>query len=157
MNSQNSISVNDFGISHNVNITMNDIEYYYPDYEWRRCDRILSHYENVDKLIKLYPDYEWWEFITKPRIDIFEKYIDKWDYSKISVNVDLEIIDKYPNLPWLWRDVSFNTNLTFKFVEKYIDKDWYWFHLSRVIDVDENVIEKYFDNGRSGFCDQCVG
>jgi len=69
-----------------------------------------------------------WEYISKnPNItmDIIEKYPEKpwiWYYISDKPNITMEIIEKHPNKPWNWESISNNPNLTMEFIEKYIGK-----------------------------------
>ena len=37
----------------------------------------------------------------------------------------MEIIEKYPDKPWDWVEISRNPNITIEFIEKY-PKTWNW-------------------------------
>jgi hypothetical protein len=40
------------------------------------------------------------------------------------------LVEKYPNKPWTWYELSCNPSITPDFVERYIDKPWNWCWLS---------------------------
>ena len=46
----------------------------------------------------------------------------------------MEHVEKYPNKPWNWYEISSNPNITMEFVEKYPDKPWNWsgFHVIQI-------------------------
>ena len=58
----------------------------------------------------------------------------------------MDIIKKYPDKPWSWKDISYNKNITMEFVEKYIDKDWDWNEgISRNPNLTIEMLYKYPD------------
>lgn len=86
------------------------------------------------------------------------KYPNKdWDWSEISLFIDIKLVKLNPNLPWQWFDFNYNqaltldfvennfdkTNwcdrlhpyaiLTWEFVEKHITQNWNWNKLGRLV------------------------
>ena len=56
----------------------------------------------------------------------------------------LTLLQKYPNKPWNWCNLSANPNITIDIVEKYSDKwNWYWLSLNPNITFD--IVDKYLD------------
>ena len=79
---------------------------------------------------------------------LLEKYPNKpWDWSDISANpnITMEIIEKCPDKPWEWDWISRNPNITIEIIEKYPDKPWNWSWLSRHPNLTMKIIEKYID------------
>ena len=75
-------------------------------------------------------------YILFDTIEIIEKRPDKpWDWKDISrnPNITMEIIDKYPNKPWDWGvgGISQNPNLTIEFIEKHSNKPWDMTHVCK--------------------------
>ena len=42
------------------------------------------------------------------------------------MNVLEYLLEKYPNKPWNWEEMSKNHNLTMELIEKYPNKLWNW-------------------------------
>ena len=40
------------------------------------------------------------------------------------MNILEYLLEKYPNKPWNWRSISWNSNISIEFIEKYPDKPW---------------------------------
>ena len=57
----------------------------------------------------------------------------------------METIEKKPDKPWNWRNISINPNLTIKFLEKNPDKPWNWYDISYNPNLTMETIEKYPD------------
>ena len=90
---------------------------------------------------------EWSEYYWK----FLLKHPDKLDWERISSNpnITMDIIEKYPNKPWVWSDISYNPNLTMEIIEKYSDKLLIWNAISRnpniTIEIIENNPDKPWD------------
>jgi hypothetical protein len=51
-------------------------------------------------------------------------------YDPLTDNPLWYLIEKYPNKPWDWCNISSNPNITMDIVESNPDKPWDWFYLS---------------------------
>ena len=75
-------------------------------------------------------------------MEIIEKYPDKpWDWNEISENITMDIIEKYSDKPWNWKCVLKNPNFTFEMIEKYPNEDWNWDN-----DISKNEFKKDYEN-----------
>ena len=73
--------------------------------------------------------------VSERLLKLSEKYPDKnWNHKMIvfSENMPIEIIEKYPNKPWVWGEfgLSNNPNITIEVIEKHLEKKWNWKELS---------------------------
>lgn len=60
-----------------------------------------------------------------------EKYPDiPWNWPDLSYIANDEIMEKYPHAPWNWIDVS-GSDITWKYISRNLDKDWAWEILAR--------------------------
>ena len=55
----------------------------------------------------------------------------------------MEFIEKHPEKPWDWVDISRNPNITMEFIEKHPEKDWNWYWISRNPNITMDIIEKH--------------
>ncbi len=61
----------------------------------------------------------------------------------------MEIIEKYPDKPWSWYNISYRRDTTMEIIEKYPDKPWDWSVLSSnpsvLISTEEKIyiVKKY--------------
>ena len=79
---------------------------------------------------------------------LLEKYPDKpWCWNNISYNpnITMEIIEKYPEKPWSWYFISENQNITMEMIEKYPDKPWCWKGISCNPNITMEFIKKKLD------------
>ena len=53
------------------------------------------------------------------------------------------LLEKHPELPWNWDDISMNTNITMEFIETYPEKPWDWFHISMNPNLTMDIIDAY--------------
>ena len=81
----------------------------------------------------------YWEFVLK--------YSDKldWDWISGNPNINMDIIEKYPEKPWNWFNISRNPNITMEFIEKQSDRPWNWGWISENPNITMEFIEKYPD------------
>jgi hypothetical protein len=65
----------------------------------------------------------------------------------------MEIIEKHPEKPWNWQNISYNPNLTMEMLENHDDKswDWYWISLNSFKKEKEKFIEKKLKEHLSAF------
>jgi hypothetical protein len=121
----------------------------------------------IERLILAYPYEKWiWvdlienqtvslEFIVSHRRISSKWYkfwkkdvIPAWNWHIICTCVTEDIIDKYPDAPWIWYDIFHrNSNISIDFINKHQDKEIYdpqqaWNHSNTTIDF-ENI---QFDN-----------
>ena len=81
-------------------------------------------------------------------MDIIEKSPDKpWDWEDISdnPNITMEIIEKHPEKSWKWAAISINPNITMEDIEKYPEKPWAWYRISRNPNITIDFIEKHIE------------
>lgn len=122
----NDINWNWIEISSNPGITLDLIE---------KHDYLPWNYKNISKNpnvtwenILKYPHYKWFNLGGQKgiTIDIYRKYIDKYDWSMfwLSENPDItwDMIDKNPDLNWYYPNVSSNPNVSLKFVLENLEK-----------------------------------
>jgi hypothetical protein len=67
-------------------------------------------------------------------MEIIEKYPEKpwvWDYISMNPNITMEFIEKHLEKPWVWDDISYNPNLTMDMIEKHPGKPWDWDGISQ--------------------------
>jgi hypothetical protein len=57
----------------------------------------------------------------------------------------MEMVERYPDKPWYWHEISKNPNLTFDFIEKYPDKDWDWTRISRHHNLNMEFVKSHPD------------
>ena len=62
------------------------------------------------------------------------------------MNILQYLLEKYPNKPWDWDDISRNPNITMEIIEKYPDKPWNWSYISSNQNITMEIIEKYLIN-----------
>ena len=136
----------------------------------------LSKFININQyIINNYPDKPWdWEWLIKNTIiyveryipfNLIEKYLDKWNYWKLSKNQNIteDFILKYPNQNWNMcfliknnKITDFNALSKFRniyedIIDKYPNKQWDWEWLIENTDINVenyipfNLIEKYLD------------
>ena len=55
----------------------------------------------------------------------------------------MDIIEKHPEKPWEWADISWNPNLTMEFIEKHPEEDWNWNLISVNPNITMDIIEKH--------------
>ena len=103
-------------------------------------------------LVYFFPDKPWnWQILAKCQQlsyaiicfeKIFEKNLDLRFISK-NPNVTCEIIEKYINSSWCWKELSKNPNITCEFVDKYINMPWCWRHLSFNKNITIDFLKKH--------------
>ena len=42
----------------------------------------------------------------------------------------MDIIQRNPDKPWIWEEISENPNITWDIIEKNPDKSWNWYEIS---------------------------
>ena len=67
--------------------------------------------KNLDKYIQAKWEEHYWNFLMK-----YEDKLD-WDYISQNSNITMEIIEKYPEKPWVWWGISQNPNITIEIVD----------------------------------------
>ena len=79
-------------------------------------------------------------------ISLLEKYPNKpWNWNEISwnSNITMDYIEKHPDKPWNWDYISSNPNLTMEFIEKHPEKDWNWNCISDNPNITIQDVEKH--------------
>lgn len=71
----------------------------------------------------------------------------RWYWLILSNNVPIEVVEAYPNKPWVWKQnrLSRNKSIAFEFVEKFKDKDWHWgeYGLSMNPSITSDLVKKF--------------
>ena len=80
-------------------------------------------------------------------VDFVDKYkdednVDVKDLISKYKDLTLELIDKYPDVTWVWCNISKNPNLTLEWIDKYPDKPWCW-SISESLNMTLEWLEKY--------------
>lgn len=141
------------GISRNININLYFIKKYKSLLDWYwitknpviKADDIKNNpdlpwdidtlYENpnidifnIDISMLSIENWKELSLNIKINLNIFEKYIDKWDYQSLSKNENLIscILEKYPNLNWDWDCLSRhpNININHLAINDYVNWDY---------------------------------
>ena len=53
----------------------------------------------------------------------------------------MEFIEKHPEKPWDWEDISCNDNITMEMIEKHPEKPWDWEAISCNQNITMEIIE----------------
>ena len=83
-----------------------------------------------------------------PLLYLLEKYPEKpWDWLEISrnPNITMEDIERHPEKPWDWYYISNNPNITMEMIEKYPEKPWSRWGISINPNITIKFIEKNMD------------
>lgn len=123
-----------FSLSANKSISLDFIKGH--DYNWSWSG--VSHNPNVTpEFVDLYGNKDWsWislsdnsKFVSLLSIDFVERYIDKWEWTDLSLHLSVDFIEHFEDR-MDWHKVSQNPNLTLEFIENNITKPWFFTYLS---------------------------
>ncbi len=135
----------------NPNVTMEIFESIYDLYKHDAIDYLdeLSFNPNLTiDIIEKYDNINWdWDGISgnikKLSLDDYIRYIEFWDHSLLSINIDFKIFDKYPNQKWNYIYLSENDNLDIDIIIKHLNKKWNWSFISKHNNITIDIIKKY--------------
>jgi hypothetical protein len=117
---------------------------------WKWKD-IIRKIENWEILLDILPDDCFTSLIRIKRNippEIIEKYIDKpWDFKELScnTNVSMKLIEKYPDKDWDWNYLSSFGCITFDFIQNHDDKPFNWISISKRTVLDWSFVFKFQD------------
>lgn len=127
-------------VSGRIDVTTSIIDAY-PNKPWH-FGRLSKHIplEYINKNI----DRPWnWSTIAR-RNDLYIDYViqnqdkfkrDDWWMLSANPNITIDMVEKYPDLPWRWDGLSRNTNMTINIVNSYPDDNWTWDNLSEHMNI----------------------
>lgn len=74
--------------------------------------------------------------------DKFEINVREISYNK---SVTMDIIEKHPELPWMYSSISYNPNITLEFLKKNKYKNWNWTALSSNPGITVEILNEFSD------------
>lgn len=138
-------NINWYNLSSHDNLMIGTVMKYIDKYPWD-WKGISANPNLILEWIQTYPNNPWnWSSIsfynkntTTEWLPFLPNNLNRWDvghfYANLSLNITLDDIHDFPNIPWDWHYVSRNKNITIEWLEKYQDSVkycWNWKQLSK--------------------------
>ena len=151
----NNIKNNKYYIDLELNFSIEEIEYYKNKYNYNitkkymlSCNPNISwNYiiENLDKKWNFSSISKYNKYITPEIIINYPEYFDEICISNLSLNkyIKWSDIEKYPDIKWNYRYLSFNPNITIETVINNLDKQWDFEYLSKNKNITMEIMKKY--------------
>ena len=137
-------------LSHNSHITLETIKHF-SDKPWNYPMLLMSinpitydmlpFFEEKINKISVYSYLNIYNYSRTLPLNIFEKYIHD-NYVISSENIPFELLKKYPNAHWNWKNLSQFTNFTMEMLEYFSNKPLDWCSISSYSKIPLDIIEK---------------